>query len=126
MLMFLHCNVSGSDSTDTGYLYNPYPFSVIVDAITLMPKTAVSTHASNYITTTVANGGTTLGTHTTNSSGGSALAAGTNKSISLVESGTKLEIASGGVLAVTVAKNGTGPAYNHQVVARASQLRAAA
>lgn len=125
MLMFLHCAVSGTDSTDTGYLYNPYSFSVKVEEVTILPKTAVATHASNYITTTIANGATTLGTHTTNSSGGSALAAGTQKVVSLVESGTKLEIAAGGVLAITVAKQGTGPAYNHQIVARCSQMRAA-
>lgn len=126
MLMFLHAMVSGSDSTDTAYLYNPYAFAVKLEELTILPTTAVATHASNYITTTVANGATTLGTHTTNSSGGSALVAGTQKVISLVESGTKLEIPAGGVLAVTVAKQGTGPAYEHSVCARCIQLRAAA
>ena len=125
MLLFMSANVSGTDATDTGFLYNPYAFAVKVDELSIMPKTAVATHASNYITTTVANGATTLGTHTTNSTGGSALAAGTQKVITLVESGTKLEIAAGASLAITVAKAGTGPAYNHGVFARCSQLRAA-
>jgi hypothetical protein len=121
---YQHANVSGSDSTDTVYIYNPHPYAVRVRKLAILPKTAVATHASNYITTTISNGGDTLATHTTNSTGGSALAAGTEKSLTISGTGTQLEVAAGGVLTVAVTKAGTGPAYNHQVGAIFEPLRA--
>lgn len=117
-------NVSGSDSTDTSYIYNPFSVKVKVTKLAIMPKTAVAVHASNYITTTISDGSTTLASHTTNSSGGSALVAGTENNLTLSGTGTVLEIAAGGTLTVAVTKAGTGPAYNHAVVAVVQPMRA--
>lgn len=115
--------VSGTNATDTNYIMNPYPFKVKITAISLMPKTAVSTDASNHITTTVKKAAVTLTSHTTNSTGGSALVAGSVKGLSITGTGTDLEIDAGGVITVEVAKSGTGPAYNHQVVCQFTPIR---
>lgn len=115
--------VSGSDSTDDIYVHNPTGDTVAVQSIDLMPKTTVSSHASNYITTTVIIGGTTVATHTTNSSGGSTLTAGTRLAMTISGTGKQMEIASGSSMRIQVAKTGTGPAYNNQVVAVARTLR---
>jgi hypothetical protein len=115
--------VSGTNAADTNYIMNPYPFKVRVSAITILPKTAVSTHASNYITTSIKKASATLAAHTTNSSGGSALAAGSVKGLSVTGTGLDLEIDAGGVITVEVANAGTGPAYNHQVVVQFTPIR---
>lgn len=115
--------VSGTDATDDVYLHNPTGEAVVVTDIDLMPKTSVSTHASNHITTTVSIGGTTVATHTTNSSGGSALTAGTVLAMTLSGTTKQLEMGAGATMRVQVAKAGTGPAYNNQLVAVAKQLR---
>lgn len=115
--------VSGTDATDDVYLHNPTGEAVVVTDIDLMPKTSVSTHANNYITTTVSIGGTTVATHTTNSSGGSALTAGTVLAMTLSGTTKQLEMGPGATMRVQVAKSGTGPAYNNQLVAVAKQLR---
>ena len=115
--------VSGTNATDTNYIMNPYPFKVRITAISLMPKTSVSTDASNHITTSVKKAATTLTSHTTNSTGGSALVAGSVKGLSITGTGTDLEIDAGGVITVEVAKAGTGPAYNHQVVCQFTPIR---
>jgi hypothetical protein len=117
--------VSGTDATATLYLENKTSDKVVVQAIDIMPHLAVATHASNYITTTVTAGGTTLVTaHTTNSSGGSAMVAGTSLPFAFAATGvgTALELAAGGTLLVAVAKAGTGPAYNFSVNARCAVL----
>ena len=116
--------VSGTDATDDVYVHNYSADTVAVDSIDLMPKTSVSTNASNYITTTVSIGGTTVATHTTNSSGGSALTAGTRLAMTLSGTGKQLEIAAGSSMRIQVSKNGTGPAYSNQIVATARSLRA--
>lgn len=115
--------VSGTDATDTAYIVNATSGKVRVKALRIIPKTAVAVHASNYITTTIKKGSTTIGSHTTNSSGGSALVAGTVTDVTLSGSGTDIELAAGGVLAVDVAKAGTGPAYNHEVLATVEPIR---
>lgn len=115
--------VSGTDATDDVYLHNPTGEAVVVTDIDLMPKTSVPTHANNYITTTVSIGGTTVATHTTNSSGGSALTAGTVLAMTLSGTTKQLEMGPGATMRVQVAKSGTGPAYNNQLVAVAKQLR---
>jgi hypothetical protein len=115
--------VSGTNAADTNYIMNPYPFKVQVAAINILPKTAVATNGSNYITTTVKKAATTLASHTTNSTGGSALVAGTVKGLSITGTGLDLEIDAGGVITVEVAFAGTGPAYNHQVVCQLTPIR---
>lgn len=119
--------VSGSDSTDTVYLYNPYGYKVAVEAVLLCPKTSVATHASNYIIGTLkANDDSiTLATHTTNSSGGAAMTAGTSVAMTMGSDGVgkNLEIPSGGKLTFAVTKAGTGPAYNYEIIARVFKIR---
>ena len=117
--------VSGTDAAATLYLENKTSDKIVVQAIDIMPNLAVSTHASNYITTAVTAGGVTLVTaHTTNSSGGSAMVAGTALSFPFAATGvgTALELSAGGTLLVAVTKAGTGPAYNFSVNARCSVL----
>lgn len=115
--------VAGTDATDDVYIHNYSLDTVVLQSIGLMPKTSVSTHASNYITTTCSVGGTTVATHTTNSSGGSALTAGTLLSMTLSGTGKQLEIASGSTMRIQVAKAGTGPTYSNQIVAIGRTLR---
>lgn len=108
--------VAGTDAVDVAYVVNPYPFKVRVIGGYIMPDTSVATHASNYITTTVKKGSDTIASHTTNSSGGSALTAGTALALTLSGTVAKVyEIAAGGVVTVDLAKAGTGPAYKHYV-----------
>jgi hypothetical protein len=109
-----HIGVNGSNANDTGYAINLTGNAVTITGIILLPKTSVSTNASNYITTTISAGGVTLATHTTNSSGGSAMVAGTplNLTFAATGVGTALELASAGVITVAVVSSGTGPAYN--------------
>jgi len=115
--------VSGTNAADTNYIMNPYPFKVRVAAINILPKTAVATNGSNHITTSVKKAATTLTSHTTNSTGGSALVAGTVKGLTITGTGLDLEIDAGGVITVEVAFAGTGPAYNHQVVCQFTPIR---
>lgn len=107
--------LSGTDATDTNYAINGSAFTAKILALKIVPATSVSTHASNYITVTVKSGSTTLATFTTNSSGGAAMTAGTVITMTLSGTGTELEIASGGLITVEVAKAGTGPAYKFSV-----------
>lgn len=122
VVLYSDC-LAGTDATDLAYITNEYSGTIIIESVSIEPKTAVSTHASNYITTTVKNGSDTLASHTTNSSGGSALAAGTRKNLTISGTAKQCEIASGGVITCDVAKAGTGPAYAHRVVARGRLIR---
>lgn len=115
--------VSGTNATDTAQIVNRSSNRIRVKSVDIIPKTAVSTDGSNYITTTVKKGSDTIASHTTNSSGGSALAAGTLKSLTLSGTGKILEIDAGGVIDVDVAKAGTGPAYNHRVIVVGEVIR---
>lgn len=125
LVSFFEGRVSGTDATDTCYLYNPFPHKVLVTGFTIVPKTAVSVHANNYITTTITNpDAATLATHTTNSSGGSAMVAGTPIDLAFGAAGvgTALELAAGAKLTVAITKAGTGPAYDFQVYGKVSPL----
>lgn len=115
--------VAGTDATDTAYIHNATGQKLRILAVSIVPKTSVSTHASNYITTSIKKGSDTITAHTTNSSGGSALTAGTVKDLSLTGVGKVLEIDDGGVITVDVAKNGTGPAYSNYISIKAMELR---
>src|SRR5690606_1169485 len=82
-----------------------------VKSIRALPGGDLTTAASNYITGTVAKrdgaggGATTIGSFTTNSSGGAALASFVPTTVSVV-AGTD-EIAAGGVLTYKLVDNGT-------------------
>lgn len=103
--------VSGTDAVDTDYAINNSGNKATIQRLYLIPSVSVSTHASNYITVTVKKGANTLATHTTNSSGGTALTAGTPVELAITGTGLNLEIADGGAITVDVTKAGTGPAY---------------
>ena len=115
--------VAGTDATDTAYIHNATGQKIQILAVSIVPKTSVSTHASNYITTSIKKGSDTITAHTTNSSGGSALTAGTVKDLSLTGTGKILEIDAGGVISIDVAKAGTGPAYSHYISVKAMEIR---
>ena len=74
-------------ATDTAYIHNNTGQKLRILAVSIVPKTSVATHASNYITTSIKKGSDTIAAHTTNSSGGSALTAGTVKDLSLTGTG---------------------------------------
>lgn len=116
--------MAGTDATDTAYIVNNTGSKIRILAVTLMPKTSVATHASNYITTSVKKGSDTITAHTTNSTGGSALTAGTAKSLDLTGTGKVLEIDDGGLISVDVAKAGSGPAYSNHVSVKYEVMRA--
>lgn len=115
--------VSGTDAVDTAYITNGGPNKVIVKNLRIEPKVSVATHAANYITTAVKKGSTTIASHTTNSSGGSALTAGTILDMTISGSGTDIVLDAGGILKVDITKAGTGPAYNHRVIATVEDTR---
>lgn len=124
ILLLPTATVAGTDATDDVYIHNPYPEGILVTNIDLLPNTSVATHANNYITTTVKNAaGDTLASHTTNSSGGSALTAGTVLNMPISGTTKQCEVAAGGVMRIQVAKAGTGPAYEHTVIVRANKRR---
>jgi hypothetical protein len=77
----------------------------------LMPATTAGTDASNYTTLSVKAGlaGTSLGTLTTNSSGGAALTAGTVSTVTLT-GGTALEFGATDPIYVEKDDTGTGAA----------------
>lgn len=117
--------VSGTDAAAQEYIYNSLGEVAGTDGFTIVPNVSVATHASNYITLTIAKGGTTLATFTTNSSGGAAMTAGTPIAMTLAAGGvgTAMQLSSGGVFSVAVTKAGTGPAYDFKVVAKMTGIR---
>ena len=117
----LTTRVSGTDATDDNYIFNTTGGKILVESAILGPDTSVSTHAANYITTTVSIAGTTLTSHGTDSATGSALTAGTAKALTLV-AGVG-EVAAAGTVRVQVAKAGTGPAYDMVVQLTCKRMR---
>lgn len=117
--------LSGTDATDKAYIVNLTGHTLKVESAYIIPNVTVATHAANYITTTLNDGvgGSAMTSHTTNSSGGSALTVGVPKALTLTE-GTVLEIADGAVVEVDVAKAGTGPAYAFSVELKCRAVRA--
>jgi hypothetical protein len=121
---FYKVQVSGTNATDQDYIANCTGARVGVASLTIVPNVSVSVDASNFITLSVKKGATTIATHTTNSSGGAAMTAGTPIAMSITGTGKDVEVADGSVLSVEVAKSGTGPTYDFAVVARLEQKRA--
>jgi hypothetical protein len=118
--------LSGTDADDSTYVGNPTGEKLVIVAAYVEPTVAVATHASNYNTTTVkdSTGTTTVYSHTTNSSGGSALVAGTMNAMTLGAGvGTAAEIAVNGSVLCGVANSGTGPAYEQRVVLHCRKAR---
>lgn len=96
---FTFLNVAGSPLAEIGYIMTK---ACRVKSIKAVPAANLATHAANYVTGTVAKrdgaggGATTIGSFTTNSTGGAALAAFVPTDCSIV-AGTS-EIAAGGIL----------------------------
>jgi hypothetical protein len=121
--------LSGTDATDITYLHNASENTVEVESVSLVPNIAVTANDTNYITVAVKKGigGTAIATaKTTQITGGAAHVAGTPQSFTLSGTGSTLLIDPGGVIEVSVAKAGTGPAYAFTVAARVRDVRVAA
>ena len=106
----------GTDAADLEYLINASLNAAKIKRIYVIPNVTVAAHASNYITLTVKKGSTTLVSRATTVAGG-ALTAGTVVALTITGTGGDLERAAAGVFEVAVAKAGTGPAYDFDVVA---------
>lgn len=112
---FVFMNPAGSPLAEVGIVMNK---KCRVKSIKATPSSALATNGTNYITGTVAKrdgaGGsaTTIGSFTTNSTGGAALAAFVPTSVTLTASA--VEIAAGGVLtyALVDAATTTEPAIS--------------
>lgn len=90
----------------------------------IVPLTTTAVHAANYVTCSIKNGGTTLGSTTTNSSGGSALTAGTPQSPAL-SGGTSLEFTAGtDVVTIDIAHTGSGAAFDCLIECFFQKIRA--
>ena len=111
--------VSGTNAAAQEYIYNSLGEIAQVAAFVIVPNVAVTADDTNYITLTIAKGGTTLATQNTKVTGGAAMVAGTPITMTLAAGGvgTAMQLAAGGVYSVAVAKSGTGPAYDFKVVA---------
>ena len=105
---FVFSNVAGSPLAEVGIAMVK---KCKVKSIKAMPAATLGTAAANYVTGTVAKrdgaggGATTIGSFTTNSSGGAALTAFVATTPTLV-AGTE-EIAAGGVLTYALVDNAT-------------------
>ena len=116
--------VAGSDAGDLVYFVNPTGETIVVDAVILVPAVSVAANSeSNYIVTTVAGPGGTIASHSTKQTGGTALTAGTAKALTVSGTGTEIEVAANGMISVTVADNGTCPAYEHHIALRCHKQR---
>lgn len=117
------CKVVGNDTTDLEYLINASLNAAKIKRIYLIPNVSVSAHDTNYITLTVKKGSTTLLSRATTVAGG-AMTAGTVIAATITGTGGDLERAAAGVFEVAVAKAGTGPAYDIDVVVVYEGVRA--
>ena len=119
--IILRAQISGTDADATKYLYNPLAETLYIEAIAIVPHVSVAVNGTNYNTETITNEGQSsavIATHTSNSSGGSALVAGTPLALTFSATGVGkvLEIAPGGVLKVALVNTATGPAYDEEIV----------
>jgi hypothetical protein len=105
----------GSNTTDLEYAINASLNAAKIKRLLLIPNVAVTADNTNYITVTVKRGSTTLATRTTTVAG-LGMVAGTVESLTITGTGGDLERAASGVFEVAVAKTGTGPAYDFDVV----------
>tara|TARA_R110000868_G_scaffold122400_1_gene324249 strand:- start:9218 stop:9595 length:378 start_codon:yes stop_codon:yes gene_type:complete len=109
------CKVVGNNTTDLEYAINASLNAAKIKRIYLIPNVSVSASDTDYITLTVKKGSTTLLSRATTVAGG-ALTAGTVVAATITGTGGDLERAAAGVFEVAVAKAGTGPAYDIDVV----------
>ena len=109
------CKVVGSNTTDLEYLINASLNAAKIKRVYFIPNVSVTADDTNYITLTVKKGSTTLVSRATTVAGG-AMTAGTVIAATITGTGGDLERAAAGVFEVAVAKAGTGPAYDIDVV----------
>lgn len=105
----------GTDANDTEYAMNSLPDKAKILSVTIVPNVSIATHATNYITVNIGAAGA-VATRSTAATGGFLMTAGTAIVMTLVGTGTTLEMASAGLLLVEVVDTGTGPAYDFDVV----------
>ena len=113
----------GSNSTDVEYLLNASLNKGKIKRVTVLPNVSVTADNTNYITLTVKKASTTLVSRATNVAGGG-MVAGTPIVLTLTGTGADLEQDAAGIFEVAVAKAGTGPAYDFDVVAVFEGVRA--
>jgi len=114
---------AGSNTTDAEYLINASLNAAKIKRLYLVPNLSVSASDTDYITVTVKKASTTLASRATTVAGG-ALTAGTKVEMSITGTGGDLETTAGGVFAVAVAKAGTGPAYDLDIIVVYEGVRA--
>lgn len=115
---FVFSNVAGSPLAEVGITMVK---ACKVKSIRALPATTLATHAANYVTGTVAKrdgaggGATTIGSFTTNSSGGAALTQFVPTTVTLTA--TAVDIAAGQVLTYALVDNAatTEPQVNVSV-----------
>ena len=104
-------------ATDEIYVAQPLPGTWRLTGVYFAPGTAVAVDASNYLTSTItsndgaAGSDVAVASHTTNSSGGTALALKTSIAITLTV-GDGLELAQGEQLKIAKTEAGTGAALD--------------
>lgn len=107
---FVFLNVAGSPLAEIGYRMRK---KCKVKSIDAMPAANLATAAANYVTGTVAKrdgaggGATTIGSFTTNSTGGAALTAFVNTSVAVSTTAGVADIPAGGVLTYALVDNAT-------------------
>jgi hypothetical protein len=117
------CKVVGTDATDLEYLLNASLNAAKIKRIYLIPNVSVTASDTNYITLTVKKGATTLLSRATTVAG-TGMIAGTVIAATITGTGGDLERGAAGVFEVAVAKAGTGPAYDIDVVVVYEGVRA--
>jgi hypothetical protein len=117
------CKVVGTDATDLEYLLNASLNAAKIKRIYLIPNVSVTASDTNYITLTVKKGATTLLSRATTVAG-TGMIAGTVIAATITCTGGDLERGAAGVFEVAVAKAGTGPAYDIDVVVVYEGVRA--
>lgn len=98
--------VLGATTDEDLYFCPPAPGEWEIEAITMSPNTTVATDGTDYRTTTISVGGTTVASQTTNSTGGSARTAGTPQNLTLSNVGTTR--LTGGTDAIRINSTKTG------------------
>ena len=78
----MSAKVSGTNATAQEYIYNSLGEIAQATAFVIVPNVSVSTNDTDYITLTIAKGGTTLATQNIKVTGGAAMVAGTEKGLS--------------------------------------------
>lgn len=118
MYRTLRSNVmAGTDAADSAMAVWPYTETGVLERAYIEVETTVAAHGSNTITVSATQNSTTIFSRATDTAGG-ALTGDTapEQTFGATMVGDKLELEKGEVVTFAVAKGGTGPAYELNVV----------